>query len=175
MQAKLLAIRDTGFIPEPLMASLRGDQPPMAYVADDARYPLARLIPLVDRMQIQRDAAAVDAALIDLHVAVRYWGATASYVLEKEPTGLTALLNDGNVAVRVAAAESILRRHADSAPVAVINTVLISKELWPVRLAAANAVSRLTDRAPFMDSLKAAVQSEEYLGRIVPWLLEPKR
>jgi len=175
LQAKLLAIRDTGFIPEPLLATLRADQTPMAYAADDTRYPLARLIPLVDQMQIGRDAAAIEAALSDPLPVVRYWGATASYVLTNEPAGLAALLSDGNASVRVAAAEAILLRHGDPAAVAAINAILISKAAWPVRLAAANAVSRLADRSPFFDSLEATDHSEEYLGRIVPWLLKFKR
>jgi hypothetical protein len=40
-----------------------------------------------------------------------------------------------------------------------------------VRLAAANAVARLPDRTPFLKALQACDQSEEYLQRLVPWLL----
>lgn len=171
LQARLLAIRDTGFLPEPLMATLRGTQSPMEYAADDERYPLGRLLPLIERMQVGRDAAAVDTALSDSHPVLRHWGATSSLMLPQEPAGLAALLNDRNAAIRVAAAEAILRRRSDVAASAVVNAVLVSKEPWPIRLAAANTVSRLSDRSPFIATLKGTEQTEEYLQRIVPWLL----
>lgn len=172
MQARLLAIRDTGFLPEPLMISLRGAQTPMAYAADAGRYPLERLLPMIERMQVGREAGVVDAALADSHPVVRYWGAASALSLKEEPGGLAGLLTDGNAAIRVAAAEAILCRRPDAAASAVVNAVLVSKEAWSIRLAAANTVSRLADRAPFIAALKGTEQTEEYLKRIVPWLLE---
>lgn len=64
-----------------------------------------------------------------------------------------------------------VRRRPDAVAVAVLNSVLLSKADWPVRLAAANAIARLSDRAPFIAALQATELSEEYLQRIVPWLL----
>jgi N-sulfoglucosamine sulfohydrolase len=170
LSARLLAIRDTGFLPEPLLHTLREQQPAMTYAADEVRYPLARLVPLIDRMQVQRDASAVDAALSDAHPVVRWWGASCAALLPQEPVGLAALLKDPTPAIRIAAAESILRRRQDAAAVAVVNAVLMSKADWPVRLAAANTVSRLTDRTPFTAALEAT-PDEEYMKHIVPWLL----
>jgi arylsulfatase A-like enzyme len=171
LHASLIAVRDTGFLPEPLLATLRAGQPSLAYAADEQRYPLGRLVELVDRMQVGRDAAAVAAGLGDPHPVVRHWAASASYVLGEEPAGLAALLADANPAIRVAAAEAILRRRPEPAAVAVINATLGGAEPWPVRLAAANAVARLADRAPFAAGLRAADLKDEYLGRLVPWLL----
>ncbi len=174
LQAKLLAIRDTGFLPEPLMADLRGAQPPMTYAADAGRYPLERLLPMIERMQIQRDAATVAVAVADAHPVIRYWGAACAALLPQEPTALASLLDDTYPAIRVAAAESILRRRPDAHAVRVLNDVLTSAAAWPVRLAAANAIARLDDRSPFTAALQATVQDEEYLQRIVPWLLGQK-
>lgn len=168
---RLLAIRDTGFLPEALLHTLRADQPAATYAADDTRFPIARLIPLIDRMQIQRDAALVDAALADAHPAVRWWGASCAALLPQEPVGLAALLKDTTPAIRITAAENILRRRQDLAAIAVVNAVLASPADWPVRLAAANTVSRLMDRTPFTAALEATEQGEEYMKRIVPWLL----
>lgn len=168
---RLLAVRDSGFIPEPLMASLRGAHTPMDYVADEARYPLARLVSLVDRMQVERDPATIVAALADAHPAVRYWGANASVLLGEEPPALAGVLADPNSAVRVMAAEAILLRRGDPAAIAELNAILPSQEPWPVRLVAANAVARLKDRSPFIAALKATDTKDEYLARIVPWLL----
>lgn len=171
LNERLLAIRDTGFLPEALLHTLRADQPAAVYAADDARFPIARLIPLIDRMQVQRDVSAVDAALADAHPAVRWWGASCAALLPHEPMGLAALLQDSTPAIRIAAAETILRRRQDPAAVAALNEVLTSTADWPVRLAAANTVSRLADRAPFTAALEATKQGEEYMKRIVPWLL----
>jgi hypothetical protein len=174
LQAKRLAIRDTGFLPEPLMVNLRGALPPMTYAADDANYPLARLLPLVETMQVGRDVQAIETALHDRNLVVRYWAAMSAIGLPSEPVGLAALLSDGNAAIRVAACEAILLRRNDVGAVTELNAILKSKELWPIRLAAANTVSRLNDRAPFIEALKDSDKSNEYLGRIIPWLLEGK-
>ncbi len=168
---RLLAIRDTGFLPEALLLTLRADEPAATYAADDTRYPIAQLIPLIDRMQIQRDAASVDAAVTASHPAMRFWGASCAALLPQEPAGLVVLLQDSTPAIRIAAAESILRRRQDAGAIVVVNAVLTSKAAWPVRLAAANTVSRLADRAPFKAALGATEQDEEYMKRIVPWLL----
>ncbi len=171
LHAKLLAIRDTGFIPEPLMATLRGNQPPMTYAAEDSRYPLSTLLPLIDRLQLEHDTTALTAALTDAHPVVRYWGACASALFAQEPEALAGLLSDSQVAIRVAAAEAVLGRRMDADAVAVLSQVITSHEPWPIRLIAVNVVARLTDRAPFAAALKAADCTEEYLGRLVPWLL----
>jgi hypothetical protein len=171
LHARLLAIRDTGFLPEPLLHGLRGAQPAQTFAADETRYPLGRLLPLVDRMQVERDAATVAAGLTDASPVVRWWAASSAALLAQEPAGLGAVLNDDHAAVRVAAAESILRRRSDAAAVTTLTAILGSKATWPERLAAANTVSRLKDRTPFVGALEACEQTEEYLQRIVPWLL----
>lgn len=169
--ARLLAIRDTGLLPEPLLHTLRAQQTAAEYASDDVRYPLARLLPLIERMQVERDAAAVDAALADVHPVVRCWGASSAALLPREPAGLAPLLKDPTPAIRIAAAESILRRRQDAEAVSVVNAVLASQADWPVRLAAANTVSRLGDCTPFLAALAATEQGEECMKRIVPWLL----
>lgn len=171
LNERLLATRDSVAAPEVLLHSLRGDQPALTWLADDARYPLARLLPLIDRIQVQRDATAVAAALTDASALVRWWGASGAALLADEPAGLAAVLTDPVVAVRIAAAESILRRRSDPAAIAVLNAVLTSSADWLPRLAAANSISRLSDRAPFRAALAATKQDEEYTKRIVPWLL----
>jgi arylsulfatase A-like enzyme len=171
LHERLLSLRDTGFLPEPLLHGLRGAQPALTYAADDGHFPIARLLPLIDRMQIQRDASTVAAGLTDASPVVRWWAVASAALLEQEPAGLSSALKDDNVAVRVAAAESILRRRSDVAAIATLSEVLTSKADAPIRLAAANAVSRLKDRAPFLPALEQCALSDEYLQRIVPWLL----
>jgi N-sulfoglucosamine sulfohydrolase len=171
LNERLMAIRDSVAAPEPLLHDLRGDRPALTWLADDQRYPLARLLPLIDRIQVGRDPAAAAAALTDADPLVRWWGAAGSALLDQEPAGLATLLQDPVAAVRIVAAESILRRRSDPAAIAVFNAVLGSSADWPTRLAAANSISRLADRAPFRAALEATKQDEEYTRRIVPWLL----
>ena len=116
-------------------------------------------------------AATVAAGLTDASPVVRWWAASSAALLAQEPAGLGVVLNDDHAAVRVAAAESILRRRSDAAAVTTLTAILGSKAAWPERLAAANTVSRLKDRTPFVGALEACEQTEEYLQRIVPWLL----
>ncbi|MBA3697774.1 MAG: sulfatase-like hydrolase/transferase [Planctomycetes bacterium] len=174
LQARLLAIRDSVAAPETVLAELRRDQPALTHLAEESRYPLARLLPLIDRIQVGRDAAAVAASLGDAHPLVRWWGASGAALLSEEPAALATLLNDPVIAVRIAAAESILRRRSDPAAVAALNTVLSTQADWLPRLAAANSISRLDDRTPFRAALEATKQDEEYTKRIVPWLLGRK-
>jgi uncharacterized sulfatase len=171
LHERLLSIRDTGFLPEVRLQGGPGAPPAQTLAADETHYPLTRLLPALDRMQLHGDTAAVDSALTDAHSVMRWWAASSAALLPREPDGLAALLEDADVTVRTAAAESLLRRRPDPAAVAALSAVLVSKEAWPVRLAAANAVARLEDRTPFLDALQACGPSEEYLQRLVPWLL----
>jgi N-sulfoglucosamine sulfohydrolase len=168
---RLLAIRDTGFLPESHLHQLQGEQTAQTFAADEGRYPLARLLPLIDRMQVLKDGGSMDAALSDPSPVVRWWAASSAALLPAQPAGLAALLKDDDPAVQVAASESLLRRGPDAAAVSTLSAILASKAAWPVRLAAANTVARLNDRTPFLAALEACDQNEEYLQRLVPWLL----
>ncbi|PTY07936.1 sulfatase [Opitutaceae bacterium EW11] len=114
LRAHQLAIRDTGFMPEPMMIEFAAGGSPAITAADDARYPLARLLDLLDELQLgatPTDARVVEAARDPLPV-VRYWAAVAT--LRGGPSSVsTTLRQDTDAVVRVTAAAALLR-HGDT-------------------------------------------------------------
>ncbi|HRE04496.1 MAG TPA: hypothetical protein PKX00_02735, partial [Opitutaceae bacterium] len=51
-RAHLLRIRDTGFLPEPMMVALSGGASPTTLTASETAYPLARLLDFIDACQL---------------------------------------------------------------------------------------------------------------------------
>ena len=144
-----LAIRDTGFLPEPLMIAWAGKGSPAVVAADETRYPLARLLDQIDALQLaaQPDATALAAALRAPEAVVRYWGAVAA-LRATTPPDVTRLLSDEQAVVRLAAAEVVLRRGDDSAAWAVVEAVLRDTTQAERRLFAVNVVARIPRPAP---------------------------
>lgn len=143
LRERLLALRDTGFLPEPLLVSLAGEGSPVTVAGDDGRYPLARILGLLDRAQLSDDPDAV--ALLaearrDPLPVLRYWGlrARAGVAL---PEGLPPL-DDGDPSVRLAAAEHRLLRNPTEADAwATVLASLDPGRPAVERLAAANLVA----------------------------------
>ncbi len=110
LRAHQLAVRDTGFMPEPMMIELAAGGSPAVTAADEARYPLVRLLDLLDEFQLgpkPADERLTEAARDPLPV-VRYWAAVAT--LRGGPSSVsTALLHDADAVVRVTAATAVLR------------------------------------------------------------------
>ena len=102
LRAHQLAIRDTGFMPEPLMVAWAGKGSPAVVAADEKRYPLARLLDQIDALQLsaQIDAAALVAALRSPESVIRYWAAVAA-LRATTPPDVTALLADAEAVVRL--------------------------------------------------------------------------
>jgi arylsulfatase A-like enzyme len=174
-----LAIRDTGFMPEPLMIAWAGKGSPAVVAADEKRYPLARLLAQIDALQLsaQPDADALKAALSAPEAIVRYWGAVAALRATVAPD-VTALLADSEPVVRLAAAEVVLRRGDNAVAWAAVEAVLKDASQPEGRLFAVNVVARIPRAAP--DSIKAiAAQiavstapngAENYLARAAEFL-----
>ncbi len=146
LRAHQLAIRDTGFMLEPMMVALAGTGSPAVVAADDSRYPLARLISLVDALQLDTGAEALarraEAAKDPLPI-VRYWAATAALDrLDTPAPDIAPLLHDADATVRVAAAEAILRRGSDPTALQVIEEAIVQTEQRELRLFALNALDR---------------------------------
>ncbi len=112
LRAKLLATRDTGFIPEGMFARLAGEKTIYDYAQSEA-YPLARILDLADQAS-ERNPAHLPtflAALDDPHPIIRYWAATGCLILQDKAAAakdkLRARLADDFADVRVVAAEAI--------------------------------------------------------------------
>lgn len=152
LHAHQLAIRDTGFMPEPMMVAQAGSGSPAVVAADDSRYPLARLISLVDRLQLDAGPEALahraEAARDPLPI-VRYWAAVVALDrLDTPAADIAPLLQDANATVRVAAAEAILRRGSDPAAMQVIEDAIVQTDQRELRLFALNALDRSGQPTP---------------------------
>lgn len=152
LHAHQLAIRDTGFMPEPMMVAQAGSGSPAVVAADDSRYPLARLISLVDRLQLDAGPEALahraEAARDPLPI-VRYWSAVVALDrLDTPAADIAPLLQDANATVRVAAAEAILRRGSDPAAMQVIEDAIVQTDQRELRLFALNALDRSGQPTP---------------------------
>jgi hypothetical protein len=156
LRAHQLSIRDTGFMPEPLMVAWAGKGSPTVVAADEKRYPLARILDQVDALQIsaQPDPATLAAALRAPEAVLRYWGAVAAF-RSTTPPDVALLLSDTEAVVRLTAAEVILRRNENVAAWAVVEAVLKDASSIEGRLFAVNVVARIPRPAPA--SIKAVL------------------
>ncbi len=112
LREEMVAIRDTGFIPEGMLARLAGRGTIYDYVQSDA-YPIERIVDLADQAT-SRDPKVLDklvAAMADPHPVVRYWGAMGCLILQEQAMPakdrLLAALDDDWAEVRVVAAEAL--------------------------------------------------------------------
>lgn len=143
-----LAVRDTGFLPEPMLLATPEGTSPAVLARDPENYPLARLIGLVDELQLHAhpDSALHAAALRDSRPVVRYWAAMASPAATDEKV-LAALLNDPDISVRLAAAESLLRRQDHPAAWQVLAQT-VHTDTTAARLLALNIAARVPRSLP---------------------------
>src|SRR5690606_6021306 len=106
LRSEIIAIRDTGFIPEGMFARLAGDKTIYEYARSDA-YPIERIVDLANLATEGKPAnlPALIAALRDDHPVVRYWGATGCLILkdQSQPAkhALLTSLNDSWLDVAV--------------------------------------------------------------------------
>ncbi|MBC7369776.1 MAG: sulfatase [Undibacterium sp.] len=156
LRGHLLAVRDTGFMPEPLMIAWAGGSSPAVVAADETRYPLARILDLLDTLQLsaQPDAKAVGAALRAPESMVCYWAAVVA-LGGGEDFEVAPLLADTEAVVRLAAAEAILRRGDDPKAWAVVAAELNHAAQAEGRLFAVNVVARIPRTPP--QSIRAAL------------------
>jgi arylsulfatase A-like enzyme len=147
LRAEMIATRDTGFIPEGMLARLAGDKTVYDY-AQSAAYPIERIVDLADKAT-SRDAAVLDdlaTALRDPHPVIRYWGAIGCLVLKEKSaplkTRLQAALSDLSADVRIAAAEA-LGYHGQAEPAASSLAAVLQNGNLYEPLAALNALDFL--------------------------------
>jgi arylsulfatase A-like enzyme len=181
LRAHQLAVRDTGFMPEPLLVAWSGQDSPSVVAADEKRYPLARILEQIDALQLpaQADAAALIAALRSPEPVIRYWAAVAA-LRATTPPDVTALFADAEPVVRLAAAEVVLRRGDNAAAWSVVEAVLKDATKSEARLFAVNVVARIPRPAPkaivsvlaLLASSTAAGGGENYTARAAEHLVK---
>ncbi len=179
LRAKMLAIRDPGFIPEGMRAELAGPRTIYEYARSD-EYPLERIVDLA-AVATSRKAAAVSelvAALADPHPVVRYWGAAGCLVLQEAAmpakARLLAALDDDWADVRIAAAEALGYLGEREAALGALAGVLEDGNLYEA-LAALNALDSMRQAEHVsLARAQAMVQDLELgepAGRIPNYLL----
>lgn len=184
LRAHQLAIRDTGFLPEPLMIAWAAKGSPAVVAADDTRYPLARILDQLDALQLSAppNPKTIGAALRAPEPVVRYWAAVAA-LGTPEAIDVAPLLADAEAVVRLAAAEVILRRGDNAKAWAAIAAELGGAVSSEGRLFAVNVVARVPQTIPpavraLLTQLVATPVSagaENYTARAVEALLQSAR
>ena len=148
-RAHLLATRDTGFMPEALLRELAGKNSPFDLGNDDRAYPLARILDVIDRLQLPVTPSDSDlsAALNDPLPAIRFWGVIASLRAPESAARLvTPLLRDANGSVRVAAA-AVVARHGEAAKAWPVFEAALARNQPPeLQLEALNYLTNLSNR-----------------------------
>lgn len=179
LRDELIAIRDTGFIPEGMFDRLAADGTLYAYAKSEA-YPIARIVDLADAAT-SGDPRMLDrltAAMDDPHPVIRYWGAIGCLVLQERAapaTGrLKALLDDSWADVRTAAAEALGRLGESEMALAALDGVVKSGNRYEV-LAALNALDFLQQEGHVplsrVQDLVRNLELQEPADRIPKYLL----
>jgi len=112
LRAKILASRDTGFIPEGMFGKLAGEKTIYDY-AQSRAYPLERILDLADQASDRdpKHLPALITALDDSHPVVRYWATIGCLILADQAAPakmkLMTLLKDEWADVRVVAGEAV--------------------------------------------------------------------
>ncbi len=149
LRGHMLAIRDTGFIPEPLMIARAGGASPALGAASGESYPLTALLSQLDAWQLTTppDSASVTAALRSPEPLFRYWAAVAALKMAA-PLVIEPLLDDPVPVVRIAAAEVILRRRESGPAWAALAKSLAATASSEERLFALNTIARVPRTRP---------------------------
>jgi len=179
----LLAIRDSGFLPEAEMMDRASKDTIYQMVRDRQRYPLEKLIDAAE-LAAGRDAADVT-KLIELMKAedagLRYWGAVGCAVREDDAKEalqpLKKRLLDASASVRIAAAEAVARLGQPQLALPVLVTALKQENPRAV-LHAVNVLQVLDDVAsPVANDVRSITQnhSDDYVQRAAEWFLETRR
>lgn len=179
-RAHLLRIRDTGFIPEPILRELSGDKSPAEFSRNDSVYPLARIIDIIDRLQLPASLAASDikAAIGDSLPTVRFWAAIASLRAPKSVVAdIAPLLKDPSGSVRAAAAYATAFHGNPEAAWLVLTETLDPRHPTELRLETLNYLTNLPNRPAsfrplYEASLKAESRGENYVARAAEYLLK---
>ena len=179
----MLAIRDTGFFPEPMMISLAAARSPRDLAASDKTYPLEKLLDLADAMQLAppstQSPRSPESGVQSPLPVVRYWSIEAALAQPTYAADCAPLLDDPDPSVRTAAAEFILRHDAANDPAwRALSALLAPAQTRETRLLALNALANLPPPPPAVRAQLAAIAAEssaksgEYLPNIANYLMD---
>lgn len=146
LRKHILEIRDTGFLPEPMMTQMANGASPTVVTSKSKMYPLNDVVNLVETAQVGDHSLAlklIQKAATHKSPVLRYWAAS----LSSNKYTLNPLLSDENPVVRIAAAESTLRLRKDEIALKELESEIIQTEQPQLRHFALDAFERLTSDA----------------------------
>ena len=160
---QLLASRDVGFIPEALLSKIASTTPLYVY-ARSGSYDLRRVIETAE-IASSRDPSQVSELtkrLRDKDPVVRYWAVTGTFLLGKKAASakkqLIGLLDDPEISVRIAAAQSLLNLHETQLPLLTLSEALKSDNQM-ARVQALGVLETLGEGAkPVYNQIKALMK-----------------
>jgi len=147
LNADLIRLRDTGFIPEAMFGRLAGDRTLYEYAQSDS-YPIERIVELANHASSRDPEALPDLAkaLADPHPVIRYWAVQGCLILQDRAKSaeakLQALLQDEYADIRITAAEALACCGATDSALSALAPILSSDNEVEV-LAALNAIDFL--------------------------------
>lgn len=155
--------RDVGFIPEPMMAEIAKSQSLYDY-ARNGDYPLEKIMETAE-LASSRDPSVfpqLERRLQDPNPVVRYWAATGCTVLSKHASSasmrLKELLEDGEVSVRIAAAEALYLLGEKDLPLRAMKEILKSENRM-ARVMALNVLETMgSDATPAKPNVSKLVR-----------------
>ncbi|SKB80064.1 sulfatase-like hydrolase/transferase [Dyadobacter psychrophilus] len=155
----LIESQDVGFIPEALLSKI-SETTPLRDYAKSGKYELNRVIETAE-IASSRDKSQLRELikrLSDKDAVVRYWAVIGTIVLKNDAapakTKLNTLLNDQEVAVRIAAAEALLAFGETDQPVQTLSEALKSDNQM-ARVQALNVLETIGKKAqPAFENLK---------------------
>lgn len=147
----LIESRDVGFIPEAMIHAISQTQAPFDFGKSD-QYPLDYVIETAE-MASSRDESNLNEIvkrLGDKNAVVRYWAVIGTIVLKEDAlsakSNLVNLLEDTEIAVRIAASEALINLGDTERPVQVLSQALKSDNAM-ARVQALNVLEMIGKKA----------------------------
>lgn len=155
----ILGQKDVGFIPEAMMQEIVKRQPLYDY-ARSGQYPLAQIMQTAELASSgdPKVLAELTKRLSDEHPVIRYWAALGCAILAEDASAakneLTALTQDPEVSVRLAAAEALYSIGQSSLAIPVLEYGLKSDNVM-ARVHALNILENFgEDARPLLDDIR---------------------
>lgn len=147
----LINSRDIGFIPEAMLQAISRTQAPYDFGRSD-QYPLERVVETAELASLRDKSklGVIVQRLDDKNAVVRYWAVIGTIILKEDAVSakgkLVKLLDDTELAVRIAACESLLNMGDTGKPVEVLTRALESDNAM-ARLQALNVLELIGEKA----------------------------
>ncbi|MCF2488668.1 sulfatase [Dyadobacter sp. CY347] len=162
----LIESKDVGFIPEGLLSKI-SETTPLRDYAESGKYALEKVIQTAEIASSREKSQLKELMkrLGDKDPVVRYWAVIGTIVLKNDAIAakpkLQTLLNDPEVTVRIASAESLLAFGETDAPVETLSEALKSENQM-ARVQALNVLETIGAKAqPAFENVRALLKTDQ--------------